>query len=419
MQRAMSKHDTVIIDRLGAQGDGIVEREGGPLFIPEALPGEKWEINDQSFQRVTDSEERQTARCQHFSECGGCVAQHMSPSLYAIWKVQGLKTAFAHRGIDIDIPPLLTVGEGTRRRVTFSFQRRKQQVMLGYHRSASHDVVDVSECPILRPEIFNALPALRAVADCIAVAEKSGRMHVTVVDGGIDVSLEQPGAKMTQEEVSELARVAHRLSAVRLLYNGQPVFEGTPAILTVNDAQVALGDGSFLQASAEAEALIAKLLTHALRRAKMIADLFSGIGTFTFPLAKKSRVDAFESASQSVSALKTAVKSNQGYKPIAVHRRDLFRDPLSARELRVFDAVVINPPRAGAQQQCQRLAASSVKTIAMVACNPSTMARDARALIDGGYQLAKIQPIDQFVYSAHLEIVAIFQKEPPAKRRST
>lgn len=415
----MCEHDEVVIDHLGAQGDGVAFCDGAQIYVPEALPGERWRKVEEGYQRLTSSEERQTPICRHFSECGGCVAQHMSLDLYAKWKASALTTAFAHRGIEAQPEPLLSVGAGARRRTTFSFRRVGNKVVFGYHRGASHDLVGITECPVLRTEISTQLNSLCTIANLIATESVEGRMAVTVLDEGLDIALNQPKTSLSQGDRRTLSEYATEVGAVVLTLNGDPIVEARPPNLTINGATVVASDTAFLQAAAEAERWIAEAVVQATKRAKKTVDLFCGVGTFTFPLAKHSQVTAYDGDTKAISSLVESAKCNQGYKPITPLRRDLFRDPLSVRELRAFDAAVVNPPRAGAAEQCERLAGSAVKTIVMVACNPATLSRDARTLLDGGYELTRLIPIDQFVYSNHLESVAVFERPASSKRRST
>jgi len=412
----MRDGDRLEISHLGAQGDGVASHNGQQVFVPGALPGEHWRVGNGDFQQVTTSPNRQTSVCAHFSDCGGCVAQHMDRDLYAKWKVDALTSAFAHRGIDVQPEPLRSVSPGARRRTTLSFLRTGSAVALGYHRSASHEIIEISQCPVLQDRLSSQLSALGALSSVVAREGKEGRMVVTALDQGLDVAVTAPGAKPSQNDRLQLSRLATDMGAVLLTLNGDPIIEAKPPVLTINGARIAPTSSTFLQVAPEAELWIADIIKSATKRTKKAVDLFCGVGTFTFPLAKRCQVTAYDGDSQAVAALSEAINNNQGFKPITPHQRDLFRDPLSVRELRAFDAAVINPPRAGAAEQCERLAQSAIKTLVMVACNPATLSRDARTLVDGGYTLKGLTPIDQFVYSAHLESVAVFERLAASKR---
>ena len=412
----MTESELVEISHLGAQGDGVVERAEGPLFVPGGLPGETWCFGAGEPTRKTASPDRQKPVCQHSSECGGCVAQHMAPVLYEAWKMEALTNAFSHRGIEVTPEKLCGVGLGKRRRTTFGFQRSANGVAFGYHRAASNEIVNISECPVLVSKIASVLADLREISSTFAVAKKIGRMTVTELDDGLDIAIEAASRDLSPTERNELTKRAVSIGAVVFTFNGVPVVETGSAVLTINGARLSAPPDVFLQATSDVEVMVSEMMSRATKRAKCAADLFCGIGTFTFPLAKRAKVTAFDGNKAAISGLCDAIKRNQGYKPIVAQQRDLFRDPLSVRELRAFDTVVINPPRAGALEQCKRLANSDVRTIFMVACSPATLARDARELLDGGYELASLTPIDQFVFSAHLESVAVFVRRAVSKR---
>lgn len=408
----MTDPGDVEISHLGAQGDGVANSDGKQVFVSGALPGERWQLTSESPVQLTASPDRQQPVCQHFASCGGCVAQHMGPDLYTRWKTDALVNAFGHRGIDVNPEPLRSVGPGARRRTTFSFRRTATGTLFGYYRSGSHEVVPVKECPVLQKEISSRLVSLSKLADCVARDGQDGRMVVTALDCGLDIAVTAPGVTLSQNDCASLSARAREIGAVALTLNGDPLIEATLPILTINGARLEAPASVFLQAAPEAEQWIAGIIEEHAKRAKSAVDLFCGVGTFTFPLARKSKVSAFDGQADAISSLTKSVKNNQGFKPITARQRDLFRDPLSGRELRAFDLAVIDPPRAGAAEQIERLANSSVKTIVMISCNPATMARDARRLIDGGYHLLRLVPIDQFVYSAHLEAVAVFERAP-------
>lgn len=416
----MGEAGEITITRLGAHGDGVALVQGAPLYVPGALPGETWSTDGSqpSLCAGTRSSERVEPVCAHFAECGGCVAQHMSAQLYATWKRDLLVQAFAHRGLSITPENLESVGCGQRRRTTFSFAQDGAGFRFGYHRPASRQLVDVAECPVLQPEINSRLSELRSLAERICTHAKAGQMHVTVLNDGLDVVVDVQNLKLDANTRPTLSAAAQEADALRLIINDDPIIDPGHAVLTVNGATLNLAPNLFLQASAQAEALMVRRAVQSLGRAKNVADLFCGVGTFTFPCAKVAKVAAYDGDASAISCLKDAISRNQGYKPIKTMQRDLFREPLSVRELRNFDAVIINPPRSGAAEQCQRLAKSSVNTIVMIACSPATLSRDARTLIDGGYQLESVLPVDQFVFSAHLEAVAVFQREKSARKRS-
>ena len=401
----------VEVTRLGAQGDGVAETPGGAVYLPFALPGERWRIADgRPAERLTASSHRQQPLCRHFGQCGGCVAQHMTPELYRSWKEAVLVNAFAHRGIEVTPRPMRLVAAQSRRRAFFGVARRGDEVVLGFREEGRHALVDLAECPVLDPAITTALPLLRELARMALPPEAGGRLIVTRAQGGLDVAIENGSTRLAPEARADLARRAAAARVQRLTVFGDVVYMEQTPWLTLGGVRVELPAGAFLQAVPEAEAAMIELVTQAVCRAKSVADLFSGLGTFTFPVARKARVLAVDSERRSLEALEKAARGATGLKPITTRIRDLMREPLSRGELEGFDAVLLDPPRAGAKAQAESLARSRVPTVVMVSCNPATAGRDARILIDGGYRLESLTPIDQFLYSAHLELVAVFRR---------
>ncbi len=406
----MTEPHEVTIDSLGAQGDGVAHAAGKPLYIPYALPGERWRVTaDAAPERLSASPQRVSAPCPHFGTCGGCLAQHMSDDLYDAWKQDIVNQAFAHRGIAATVAPLRRIGQRSRRRAAFGVTRTGGAIVLGFREEGQHRLVDIAECVVLHPKILSALPHLRQLADIVLPATGPGaRLLVTLLDQGLDVSFETT-AKASAPTLQRIAQLAQNAGIVRLSI-GSEIMLSVPATLQLGPATVAPPPGVFLQAVPEAEQLMVDLIVSALPKTKAVADLFCGLGTFTFALAKRSRVLAIDGDKRAVAALATGAKAATGLKPIESKVRDLFTDPLSARELDGIDAVVFDPPRAGAQAQCERLAKSKVTTVVAVSCNPATLARDARILIDGGYKLGQVTPIDQFVYTPHIEAIAVFRR---------
>lgn len=407
----MSDVKEVEIARLGAQGDGIAEIGGAPLYVPFALPGERWQLGETPA-RLTDSPDRATPVCRHFGQCGGCIAQHLSDALYALWKHRHVAEAFAHRGIAASVQPLVRVPLHSRRRAFLGVERRGRDVLIGFREEGQHTLVDMIECPVLDGAIVRSIPALREMARVAMPADKSGRLVVTRLDAGLDVAFENGHKMLKPEERSALAGQAQAAGLVRLTVAGDPIFERGVPQLKVGGVNVVPPPGIFLQAVPAAEALmIGQVLAALPKKAKRAVDLFSGLGTFTFPLAARVAVSAFDSDKRAIAALTHAGNHATGLKPVTATVRDLFRAPLGPRELDGYDLAVFDPPRAGAADQAERLAKSKVPVVVAVSCAPATLARDARTLIDGGYTMGPVTPIDQFVYSPHVEAVAVFVKK--------
>lgn len=407
----MANGAEVVIDRIGAKGDGVALRDGEPVYVPFALPGERWRVGDEGAQRLTDSPDRAEPICRHFMQCGGCLAQHMSPQLYSDWKRGLVVEAFRHRGLEAEVAPVVVVDGASRRRAFLGVERRGADVIIGFREEGQHTLVDLAECPVLDPRIVAAVPGLRALARRVMPDRAGGRLVVTRVDQGLDVSFDNGRKDLSPHEKAELGGLAQKMGLARLVVAGEVIVAAAKPAVAIAGVAVEIEPGLFLQAVPQAEQLLADLCVKALpKSAKSVADLFSGVGTLTLPIARRAAVTAYDSDRRAINALGGAVRHAQGLKPVTAVVRDLFRDPLSARELAAFDAVVFDPPRAGAAEQAERLAKSKVPLVIAVSCNPATFARDARALIDGGYRMGPVTPIDQFLYSLHVEAVAVFRR---------
>lgn len=407
----MAEVNEVVIARLGGKGDGIAECEGDATYVPFGLPGERWRIGGTVAERVSESAERAEPVCRHFLQCGGCVAQHMSPTLYRDWKRGLVVEAFRHRGIAAEVAPAVVVDAASRRRAFLGVERRGETVIIGFREEGQHTLVDLAECPVLDPLIVTAVPGLRSLTRRVMADRAGGRLVVTRLDRGLDVSFDNGRKDLSPHEKAEIAMLARTLGLVRLVVAGELIVATGRPVVTLGGVEVEIEPGLFLQAVPQAERLLADICLDALpKRIKAIADLFSGVGTLTLPLARRAAVTAFDSDRRAIGALTHAVRHAQGLKPVTAQVRDLFRDPLSARELAAFDAVVFDPPRAGAADQAERLAKSKVPVVIAVSCNPATLARDARLLIDGGYRMGAVTPVDQFLYSPHVEAVAVFRR---------
>lgn len=401
----------VTIERLGAKGDGIAMRDGEAVYVPFALPGERWRVGTGEAIRLTDSAERADPVCRHFLQCGGCLAQHMTPALYRDWKRGLVVEAFRHRGIDAEVGPPVIVDAASRRRAFFGVERRADEVTIGFREEGQHTLVNLMECPVLDPLIVAAVSGLRSLARRVMVDRAGGRLVVTRLDHGLDVSFDNGRKDLSPHEKAEIGALAQKMGLARLVVGGELIVAAGRPTVTIGGAEVEIEPGLFLQAVPQAERIMAELCVAALpKSAKKVADLFSGVGTLTLPVARRASVTAYDSDKRAIAALDSAVRHARGLKPVTAMVRDLFREPLSARELADFDAAVLDPPRAGAAAQAERLAKSKVPVVIAVSCNPATLARDARMLIDGGYRMGPVTPIDQFLYSAHVEAVVVFRR---------
>ena len=404
---------TVELDivRLGAQGDGIADSGDGPRYVPFALPGERVRLAGNGMPEVVSpaSSDRAAPVCRHFGTCGGCVAQHMSDRLYADWKRSIVIDAFRQHGLQSEIAPLRRMSLGSRRRAVLTAHHATTgSVALGYHRRKSTELVDIEECPILEPAIVARLGALRSIA--AAMPGRDIRLTVLLTHGGLDVSVNHDARRPGPDAIAGLAQIATAHGIARITVNGETVMERAAPTLSFGGVDAVPPPGAFIQAVEAAELEIGRLVLDAVGRSKRVADLFCGVGTLSFPIARLSRVLAVDGDQTAIAALASAARHAQGLKPIETRLRDLFREPLSARELKDFDAVVFDPPRAGAKAQAERLAQSLVPLVVAVSCDPGTLARDLRILVDGGYSIQAVTPIDQFLFSAHVEVVAALRR---------
>ncbi|MEW6632659.1 MAG: class I SAM-dependent RNA methyltransferase [Pseudomonadota bacterium] len=407
------------IARLGAQGDGVAMAEGGEVFIPFTLPGETVTAARQKdrgtlMSVLEASPLRVDPACRHFTECGGCALQHLEAGAYRQWKRDKVVHALKSKGIACEAEALVPCAPETRRRVVFSARRTEAGMLLGFVRALSSEIIPVEECPISLPAIVAALDRLRILADLVCATSKSFHLAVTATASGLDIAV-QDGGKLgdNQRRIASNFVVAEGLA--RLSVDGEIVVEAKKPMVQFGTVAVAMPPGAFLQATEAAEQTMASLVGQHLARAKRVADLFAGCGSFALRLAAKSEVHAVEADAPALAALDRAFRFANGLKRVTNERRDLFRRPLTFKELNAFDGLVFDPPRAGAEEQSKQIARSEVPLVAAVSCNPVTLARDLRILLDGGYQLKGVTPIDQFLWSPHVEAVALLEK--PRKRR--
>jgi len=408
-----------VIDRLGAQGDGIAAAEGGEVFIPFTLPGETVtaaRLKDRAdlLAVLEPSPLRVDPACRHFGTCGGCALQHMQGDAYRAWKRERVVQALRGRKIETEVAPPVACEPGTRRRAVFAARRTEAGMLLGFNRHLSAEIVALEECPVLLPGIVAALPVLRALAALACATPKPFHMAVTATASGLDVALRDAG-KVDDGRRRALIDFAVREGLARLSADGEVIVEPKKPVVAFGTVAVMPPPGAFLQATEAAEAAMAGLVAGHLSRARKIADLFSGCGSFALRLASKAEIHAVENDAAALAALDRGFRFASGLKRVTMEKRDLFRRPLTAKELDAFDGVVFDPPRAGAEDQSKQLARSQVPLVAAVSCNPATLARDLRILLDGGYVLKSVVPIDQFLWSPHVEAVALLEK--PRRRR--
>jgi len=407
-----------MIARLGSRGDGIADTAAGTIYVPYALPGETAEVEPwpghpdrrQLIKIDVASSDRIVPICPHFGVCGGCALQHLATARYRDWKRALVVAALERAGLDAPVDDLVDAhGEGRRRAVFHSRVSARDVIEVGFSALKAHHVVAIDHCPILAPGLAGAIEAAWAIAEALAATHKPLDIQVTATDAGLDVDVRGSGA-LSAADMTALARVAERGNLARLTRHGEIVAQRMLPTIRIGRAQLVLPPAAFLQATAAGEANLARLVEAHCGDANTVADLFCGVGPLALRLAERARVTAADNDADAITALGRAAAATRGLKPVATQERDLFRSPLVPAELKRFDAVVFDPPRQGAEAQAYELAASIVPAVVAVSCNPTTFARDARILLDGGYRLVRVTPVDQFLYSAHVEVVACFKK---------
>ena len=409
----------ITIAALGRRGEGVAERAQGPLYVPYALPGERVSARI-AGERGNLVEIRQASAhraspiCRYFGDCGGCAAQHMDAALYGQWKRDIVLRALAQARVAADVAPLIDAHGQGRRRATFHARYAHGAVAVGYMQARAHRIVAIEECPILAPAMANALAGAREIAAALRRLAKPLDLSITATLTGLDIDLH--GAGPLDFAVRQaLVALAERLDLARLSNHGEILIERRPPEIIMGKARVKPPSGAFLQATEEGERVLAARAIAAIK-SERVADLFSGAGAFALRLAETRTVHAVEIESAALAALARASRETQGLRPISTEARDLFRRPLTRQELGRFDAILFDPPRAGAAAQAAEIAASGAPCVVAVSCNPATFARDAKILVEGGYRPQSVTPIDQFRFSPHVEIVGVFTR--PAKKRA-
>ena len=421
MSETNSQFARLSVAALGHKGEGIVRYDGAQHYLPYTAPGDELQIeftagSPKNWTLMQPGPDRVTPPCGHFGACGGCSLQHLSGNFVARWKAEQIAHALRHRGIGAaDIRPTLTVPAASRRRVSFTARMISGQAILGFQAARSHRLVAVAQCEILSPDIAAALPGLQRVAELLLSDDrrkKKSDVRITVndTDTGLDILLRADGIDEFAILPSLTERAGGLPSLARLSLNDTLVMCPHPPVMRFGTVSVTPPPGAFLQASRAGEMALRGLVLEALGEARRVADLFAGCGTFSFPAAAQAQLVAVEGDEPMVRALDHAARHAQGIRKFTALCRDLFRKPLSADELKPFDAVIFDPPRAGGAAQAAEIAVSDVRRVAAVSCAPATFARDARLLIDGGFTLNWVVPVDQFRWSAHVELAAEFTR---------
>lgn len=405
----------VTIRSVGAGGDGVANLTGDQIYVPFTLPGEVANVarvgnRADVIALLQASNERQDAECRHFEDCGGCSLQHWQDEPYRLWKRDLLVSALKGRGLDVEADALIACAPRSRRRAVFAARKTEKGVLLGFNRHQSHEIIDIVECAVTVPEIIVRLDDLRAIGALIAPGSKPFKLAATVTESGLDLAASGCG-KLSDEQRRALTALVIKQGFARLSHEGEIIVEPKKPVIQFGKVPVPVPPGCFLQATEAAEEAMVSLVQAHLGKAKKVADLFCGVGTFALRIAEKSAVHAIENDAAALAALDRGIRHVQGLKPVSIERRDLFRRPLMVKELLPYNAVVFDPPRAGAEEQAKELARSKVEKVVAVSCNPVTLARDLAILTKGGYRINRVTPIDQFLWSPHVEAVVTLTKK--------
>jgi 23S rRNA (uracil1939-C5)-methyltransferase len=414
------------IEAMGDGGDGVATAGGKRYFVPYTVPGDRVRVRvagrrgdavaAEVIERLADGPQRVTPPCAHFGDCGGCALQHLDDDAYGGWKRQRVFTALARRGLgDVAVEAVARTPPGVRRRATFLAVRRKRGTAMGFRAPSSHRVVELTECPLLEPSLVALLEPLAGLFTALLDPGQRAEAELALVETGIDLVLAAP----REPDLSRRERIAafadeHDLAQVSWRHGDDEepelMVRRRPPRAVFGGVTVDLPAGAFLQPSAAGEALLVAGVMAATAGATRIADLYAGCGAFTFALAGRASVHAVEGIAAMVAAINGAAGRAGLAGRVTAEARDLERLPLLADELDGFDAVVFDPPRGGARRQAEALAVSAVATVVAVSCHPGSFARDARILVDGGYAIERVAPVDQFLWSPHVELVAVFRR---------
>lgn len=396
----------VKIDRIGTRGDGMGNEDGKTVIVGKTLPGETIELVNGKLKRIVEpSADRIAAFCAYYDSCGGCKFQHWAHEPYAAWKRQLVVDALKSQGLDVEVGPLLDAHGLGRRRVSLHVRQIEGVWHAGFMEAKSHDLVAIDVCPVLDPKLHEAFAIAAAFGPLIGACD----VAITAADNGLDVSIKAE-REAVAKRIAAFNELMSKFNIARVSVNNLVAAQDRIPMVSVGKANVPLPVQSFLQATALGEETLVKLVREPMTKSKKIIDLFCGVGPFTFQIAETHKVHGIDLDKAAIGGMLQAARFTTGLKPLTAEARDLFDNPLVPAELNEFDTVVMDPPRAGAEAQARQLAKSKVKTVISVACDVLSFARDAAILVRGGYKLMKVTPVDQFKYTAHVEIVGVFKR---------
>lgn len=409
-----TQKERLVIERVGHRGDGIAQGSEGPIFVPYALPGEMVDVERRGERAtilsvVEPSAERVEPPCEYFGSCGGCAVQHWREDKYREWKRGLVVDALEQARVEAAVEDLVDAhGEGRRRAVLHARRGGKQALVIGFTGRRSHHVVAIEHCPIFAPALERTLAIAAKLAEPLEPGGKPLDLHFTATDAGLDVDIRGTGP-LGPEATAAVANIAREEKLARVTRHGEMLAQLREPFIKIGKANVVPPAGAFLQPTVAGEETLARLVLESVGNAKRVADLFCGIGTFALRLAENAQVLAVDSDEDAMTALKKA-KGAPGLRPVDTLTRDLFRSPLTAGEIVPCKVVVLDPPRQGAEAQVRELGHSGANRITYVSCSPSSFARDAAILVGAGFKLTRVVPVDQFRYSAHVELVGTFER---------
>ena len=409
--------ETHDIASMGARGDGLVLVDGARVAVPFALPGETVRFSREGergtlLEILTPSADRIAPICPHFGLCGGCSVQHWQAGRVAEWKRERVVAALARVKLDAEVLATRDAHGAGRRRVTLHVRFPKiagGRIEAGFMQARSHALVDLDACPLLVPALAPAPDLARGIGHILRGLAKPLDVQVTASDQGLDVDIRGAGP-LAEPFRQKLILFAKTHDLARLTLHGDRLVEERMPSLSYDGVQAFLPPGSFLQATAEAEQILANFAFDALKGAKHVADLFCGLGPFALRLSRHMKVTAMDSDKAAIEVLHRSFRANPGGRPMLAEARDLFRRPVYAHELKVFDAVLLDPPRQGAEVQMREIAKSKLSRVVSISCDPESFARDARILVDAGFKIGPVTPVDQFRHAAHVEMMAVFSR---------
>jgi 23S rRNA (uracil1939-C5)-methyltransferase len=415
MTKDVQETVTLTISHIGGRGDGVSRDDERAVHVPFTLPGEVVEVVQRGDKaRLVSvkkpSDQRVEPLCPHFGVCGGCTLQHLAETAILAWKGDVVTRALARNGIDVEVGPAIAAWGNGRRRASFHARVGPNGFVFGFAQAKSHTIEDITHCPVLTPGLNAALPRLRTLAQAMVPKGETIDLAVTETPTGIDVDITNAGRieRFERKGLERLGQLAEAAGIGRLTLHGQTAVSRSTPRIKMGRAIVAIPAGAFLQATnAGEEALSAKVLEWT-KGAKHVADLFAGLGTFGLRLKETAQVTAIEADPHAVAAMKQASDALAGGKTLTAIARDLYRAPYTPHEMKGVDAVVFDPPRAGAEAQALQIARSKIETVVAISCDAATFARDAAILVAGGYQLQEIVAFDQFRFTSHVEIAAKF-----------